>query len=221
MLIDCRREIVEVGVKMVKSGLVKGTWGNLSIKNEELVYITPSGVSYEELIPEEIAVVNSITGLQIEGRLKCSSELPMHLTIYQKFKELKGIVHTHSVYASSFAALGEKIPCYTEDQAQIIGGSVPIAQYASPGTEQLGKNVVEALKTGKYAALLGKHGLVAVGRSLKEAFMAAEVAEKSAQIAFLVKTMNQGGIPIGEEEIELMRRNYLNSYSKNIIKEGV
>lgn len=214
---DSAREIIRIALKMVQSGLVKGTWGNISVLEDDRVFITPSGLPYEQLVSEDIAVVDLATGVQIGGRLKYSSELPLHLIIYKNFPDFKGIVHTHSIYASAFAAIEKEIPCYTEDQAQIIGGSIPSTLYALPGTKELGENVKQVLRTGKYAALLAKHGLVAVGRSLQEAFMVAEIAEKAAHTAYLVTTMNQNPIPISEEEIGLMRRNYLNSYSKNII----
>ncbi|HHV71219.1 MAG TPA: class II aldolase/adducin family protein [Clostridia bacterium] len=214
---DLKEGIIKTALKMVQSGLVRGTWGNISVRQDNRLLITPSGTPYEELTVEDIAVVDLKSGEQVGGRLKASSELPLHISIYRIFDRINGIVHTHSLYASAFAALGEEVPCYTEDQAQIIGGSIPVASYALPGSYELGYNVTAVLKTGKYAALMAKHGLVSVGRSLKEAFMVAEVAEKSANLAYLVRTLSPNLEPMNEGEIEIMRKNYLNSYSKHIL----
>ncbi|SCY78598.1 class II aldolase/adducin family protein [Alkaliphilus peptidifermentans] len=210
------KEIIDVGLSITKSGLVKGTWGNISKCYEKTMWITPSGIPYEELTEDAIAVIDLENELQIGGRLKASSEMPLHLMIYKAFPQFKAIVHTHSIYASAFAVIGQEVPCYTEDQAQIIGGNIPLAQYALPGTNQLALNTVEALKGGVYAALLEKHGMVAVGRSLREAMTVAEIAEKSAQLATIVRGMNSNTEPISLKEIDEMRKIYLESYSKTI-----
>ncbi|MBM7615940.1 class II aldolase/adducin family protein [Alkaliphilus hydrothermalis] len=215
---EIAKNIIETSLKMVQSGLVKGTWGNVSVRKENQLWITPSGVTYEDLTEDQIAVIDLESGVQIGGSRKASSEMPLHRMIYLHNEEINGIVHTHSIYASAFAAIEEEVPCYTEDQAQIIGGSIPVAQYAFPGTDELGKNVVKALEDGRYAVLMAKHGLVAVGRNLKEAWTSAEVAEKSAQLASIVKGMNKAPGGLCEKEIEDMRRIYLESYSKTSIK---
>ncbi|MFT9496751.1 class II aldolase/adducin family protein [Anaerosolibacter sp.] len=215
---DIEKELIKTGICMVKSGLVKGTWGNVSIRHGENMWITPSGIAYEDLIPEDIAVVEVATGKQLDGRQKPSSEMPLHLIIYQNLEEIHSVVHTHSIYASAFAAMQEEIPCYTEDHAQIIGGSIPVAKYAFPGTAALGENVLRIFRRDRYAGLMAKHGLVAIGRSLREAWTAAEIAEKSAQVASVIRGTGKNPKPIDEEEIAQMRKNYLESYSKEIIK---
>ncbi|MBB6218847.1 L-fuculose-phosphate aldolase [Anaerosolibacter carboniphilus] len=215
---DIAKEMIQTGVSMVKSGLVKGTWGNISIRHGENMWITPSGIAYGDLTPEDIAVVEIITGKQVGGRQKPSSEIPLHLIIYQNLEEVHSIVHTHSIYASAFAAMQEEIPCYTEDHAQIIGGSIPVAKYAFPGTTALAENVLRIFRRDRYAGLMAKHGLVTIGRSLREAWTAAEIAEKSAQVASVIRGMGKNPKPIEEEEIAQMRKIYLESYSKEIIK---
>ncbi|MFZ5968584.1 MAG: class II aldolase/adducin family protein [Bacillota bacterium] len=214
---DYTVELIQTGLNMIKSGLVKGTWGNISARRSSKMWITPSGIPYEELTPEDIAVIDIPTGSQLEGKRKPSSEMPLHRILYTHLPDIHGIVHTHSIYASAFAAVQETIPCYTEDQAQIIGGSIPAAAYALPGTEELAMHVLTVLQQDRFAALLSKHGLVAVGRSLKEAWTTAEVAEKSAQVASIIKSMHADAQPIDEDEIKMMRSIYLNSYSKQLI----
>ncbi|WP_034328032.1 class II aldolase/adducin family protein [Alkaliphilus transvaalensis] len=215
---EIANSIIECSLKMIKSGLVKGTWGNISVRDENQIWITPSGIPYEELKEDLIAIIDLKTGEQIGGRAKASSEMPLHRSIYLEYEEVKGIVHTHSIYASAFAAMEEEIPCYTEDQAQIIGGAVPVAKYAFPGTDELGKNVVQALRDGRYAALMAKHGLVSVGRNLQEAWTVAEIAEKSAQVASIIKSMGKNVAGLCEKEVKEMREIYIKSYSKKIIE---
>ncbi len=210
--------IIETSLNMIKSGLVKGTWGNISVRKDNRIWITPSGVPYEDLTPDSIAVIDLESGKQIDGKMKASSEMPLHRIIYLEYSHINGIVHTHSIYASAFAVIEEEIPCCTEDQAQIIGGSIPIAKYAPQGTAELGRHVVQALEGDVYAALMAKHGLVAVGRNLQEAWTAAEISEKSAQVASVVKSMNKPIEGLCQNEINELRQNYINSYSKTSIK---
>lgn len=207
------QELIVTGQNMIKSGLVKGTWGNVSTRTDNTMWITPSGISYDEFKEENIAIVDVSTGTQVGGNKKPSSEMPLHLMLYRNLSNINGIVHTHSIYASVFAAIGEEIPCYTEDQAQIIGGSIPVAKYAFPGTEKLGNNVLSVFQMDRFSSLMANHGLVSIGRSLKEAWTAAEVAEKSAQVAAVIKSMGKNPLTINETDIKEMRKIYLESYS--------
>ncbi len=215
---NASEQIVEMAKKMMILGLVKGTWGNISMKKDDKIYITPSGKGYDKLMAEDVAVVDTKNGKQINNGPKASSELPLHLLIYKTFPKIKGIVHTHSIYASTFAAINKPIPCYIEDQAQIIGGKIPVANYAFPGTRELAENAVEKLRLGVFGILLSNHGAVGVGRSLNEAMIAAQIIEKSAEIALLIKTSGEEGRELSEEEIDKMRDIYLNKYSSDIAK---
>ena len=210
-------KIIETATKMIQSGLARGTWGNISLRENDKIWITPSGVEYHKLKPKDIAIVDIQSGKQVEGNFKASSELPLHTAIYKNYPNIKGIVHTHSVYATAYACMEKNIPCYVEDQAQIIGGEITVAKYAFPGTEELASNVVSALKNGHFGILMAKHGAVGVGRSIEEAMIAAQIIEKSAKIAYLVQTMN-GSVQMSNDEIEKMRDIYLNKYSDKIIK---
>jgi len=206
-------ELVETALKVQKAGLVRGTWGNLSLRQGAIVWITPSGMPYELLTSEDIVPVSLEDGKPLQNRRKPSTELLMHLKIYRRFPEINAVVHTHSIYASAFAAARTEIPCYTEDQAQIIGGRIRVASYAPLGTAELALNVVEALQD-RFAALLANHGAVAVGRSLREAYTAAEILEKSAEIAYILKSLSPRQSPpeLEEDEIAAMRKLYLESY---------
>lgn len=212
-----KKEIIN-GIKYLeKKGLIKGTWGNLSIRTEDKIYITPSGVPYDVLKEEDISVLNFKTEKHIDG-LKPSSEKALHLEIYKNFSEINAVVHTHSLYGSIFSALRKPVPCYIEDQAQIIGGDIPIAEYKLPGTLDLALEAVKKFRLGVYGILLANHGVVSIGRNLKEALIAAEIIEKSAHIAYNVELMGEGH-KLSEEDIKWMRNLYIASYSKNIEKK--
>ncbi len=211
---DLKRDVLNAAKFISRTNLVAGTWGNVSARNESEIFITPSGVPYDTLKEEEIAVVDLESGEQIAGLEKASSELPMHIQIYRDHPEVRAIVHFHSVYASVFASMRLPIPCYVEDQAQIIGGDIEAAEYAPPGSWELAKNVSETLKD-KFGALLANHGAVAVGRNMKEAIIAAQIIEKSAQIAAIVEGK---GKKLPGDDIKRLRRLYLRSYSRGFVK---
>ncbi|SHE81770.1 L-fuculose-phosphate aldolase [Marinitoga hydrogenitolerans DSM 16785] len=209
-----KSEIIKAIEYLEKKGLIKGTWGNLSIKIKDKIYITPSGVPYDILKEEDISVMDFESQKHISG-LKPSSEKALHFEIYKNFPEIKAVVHTHSLYASIYSALRKPVPCYIEDQAQIIGGEIPVAEYKLPGTLDLALEAVKKFKIGVYGILLANHGIVSIGRNLKEALIAAEIIEKSANIAYHVELMGEG-YPLSEEDIKWMRNLYIASYSKNI-----
>ncbi|AEX86308.1 hypothetical protein XO10_09530 [Marinitoga sp. 1135] len=209
-----KKEIIYAIEYLEKKGLIKGTWGNVSIRDGNRIYITPSGVPYDVLNVDDISVLDFETEKHIDG-LKPSSEKALHLEIYKNFPEITAVVHTHSLYASIFSALRKPVPCYIEDQAQIIGGEIPVAEYKLPGTKDLAIEAVKKFKLGVYGILLANHGIVAIGRTLKEALIAAEITEKSANIAFNVELMG-GGHKLSEEDIKWMRNLYIASYSKNL-----
>ncbi len=208
--------VVSAGRYISETDLVKGTWGNVSYRHVDRVWITPSGIPYNRLSEEMIAVVDLKSGEWIGGSEKPSSELPLHLEIYRTFQDIKAVVHFHGVYSSAFSALRKDVPCYTEDQAQIIGGTIRVARYAPPGTWELARNAVRALE-GRFGVILANHGAVAIGRSMDEALIAAEILEKSCHIAILV---NGKGFELPEEDVNPLRTRYLDSYSKKLIMPG-
>jgi L-ribulose-5-phosphate 4-epimerase len=207
-----KSEVLKAALFISKTNLVAGTWGNVSLKRGDLVYITPSGIPYDELKAEDIATVDLKTLEQIDGK-KASSELPLHIEIYRDHPSVNAVVHFHSIYASAFASMRKPIPCYVEDQAQIIGGDVEVAEYAPPGSWALAENASKTLGE-KFGVLLANHGAVAVGRSMKEALTAAQIVEKSAKIAFIV---GESGIRLPDEDVKNLRDLYLKSYSKGIL----
>ena len=202
---EAREKVVFFGKKLVASGLTVGSGGNLSvwIPEKALVAITPSGIAYDELKPDSVVLVN-IQGDVVEGELKPSSELGFHLALYRKFRHIRAVVHTHSVYATTFACLRWEIPA-VHYLVGFAGKKVPLAPYATFGTEELAANVVAAM-SGYQAVLLANHGLVAVGKSLEEAFNVAEETEFVARVYYQSKCIGDPVLLPGQEMDRVLER---------------
>jgi len=211
-IIEIQRLVCDSGKRLLAEGLVAGTWGNISHRvDPDFMAITPSGISYDELTPESIVVVN-VHDLSYRGDVKPSSEINMHASVYKTKKEVNAVVHNHSLYASIVAARGEDVPPYIEDMAQVIGPSIKVVKHALTGTPELAEGVINALDN-RYGAILQSHGAVCVGRDMKEAFAACHILEKSCQIAIFIQLLG-GGKALTPEYAEGFRSYYLNNYQK-------
>lgn len=178
-----RKKIVEYGRRMLESGLTTGTGGNISIFNRKagLAAITPSSVEYTRLFPENVLVVDPV-GTVVEGSLKPSSETGFHLALYDSRSDIGAVVHTHSPYAATFACLRREIPA-VHYLVGFAGKKVPLAPYATYGSEKLARHIVSSI--GEYnAVLLANHGLVSVGDTVERAFNTAEEIELVARICY-------------------------------------
>lgn len=217
-LLETRKKVVEKGIEMLATNLTVGTWGNIScrVPGEDYLAITPSGMNYDTLVPEDIVVLN-LRGNTISGTRKPSIEVPLHLAIYNAREDVQAIVHTHSAYATAMAVARREIPGAVEDLVQIVGGNVRVNEYALPGTEQLGINTVKALE-GRNAVLLANHGMLGAGRNLEEAFRVCQVVEKSAQVTLLAQLMG-GVVELSQDDIDGMRNYYLQGYSQDKEKD--
>jgi len=171
--------------------------------------VTPSGKGYHEITAADIVVVDE-AGAVLEGSFKPSSELPLHLAIYQARPDIQAIIHTHSVFASACAVAHKDIPPIIEDLVQLAGGSVDVATYALPGTDALAQNVVAALGQ-KNAVLMANHGVVGCGQSLAEGMMACELVEKAAQI-FIYANQIGGAQVLSDEDVQVMHKFYVEHY---------
>jgi L-fuculose-phosphate aldolase len=188
-----RQEIVHFGRKLLAAQLTTGSGGNLSIIDRQLglVAIKPSGVDYLEMQAGDVVVVD-LAGKIVEGRLKPSSELSLHLELLQARPDIQAVVHTHQVYATTFACLGQEIPA-VHYLVGYAGDKVPLAKYATYGTPELARNIAQAI--GQYnACLMANHGIVTVGKSLEAAFNVAEEIE-------LVARLYYQGLCIGKPQI--------------------
>ncbi len=209
MLLEQERiEVVEFGKKLVKSRLTTGTGGNLSRldRTSGLVAISPSGIDYDDMAPEDVVVMD-MDGRVAAGRLTPSSENGFHLGLYRKRPDIGAVVHTHSHYATTMACLRREIPA-VHYLVGFCGKKVPVADYATYGTEELANNICAAI--GNYnAVLMANHGLVAVGPDLLRAFSVAEEIEFVARIYCQTLSIGEPVI-LPDEEMERVIAKFAN-----------
>lgn len=192
LLQELREEVIKIGLRISKSGLVQSTQGNISVvdRKEGLMAITPSGMHYDELGPEDI-VVTDLFGNIVDGERNPSTELPVHAYILRERDDINAIVHTHSPYATAMTLVNQEIPPVLIQLGEAVGGSVPVAPYSTGGQEQLGIVALETMKD-KNAVLLKNHGVIAVGTTLKRALFVAEMVEDTAKVFWMAKCLNMG-----------------------------
>ena len=166
LLPDARAAIVATCRELAAAGLVVGTAGNVSVRQGDLVAVTPSGLRYAALTPELVGV-HRLDGTAVEAPLAPTSELPLHLAIYAARPAAGAVVHTHSPAATALSALVDEVPT-VHYYAAMFGGAVRVAPYATYGTEELAGNAVRALRD-RTGCLLGNHGAVTVGQDLATA----------------------------------------------------
>ncbi|MDY6821820.1 MAG: L-fuculose-phosphate aldolase [Deferribacterota bacterium] len=200
-LLEEREKIVEYGKKLITARLTKATGGNLSIfnKSKELIAISPSGMDYFETTKEDIVIIDLDNNIK-EGSRKPSSESKMHLEIYKNREDATAVVHTHSTFATTIATLNWEIPPLHYLVA-FAGTKVPCAKYATYGTAELAKNVVDALNKSFKACLLSNHGLISTGNSIEEAFTIAEITEFMAELFYRTKCIGKP-VLLKKNEIE-------------------
>lgn len=209
-----KEEVVHYARAIEKEGLIFGTWGNVSCRPEkERVVVTPSGIPCQRLQFVDMAVVN-LEGEVEEGRWKPSSELPLHLEIYKARQDVQAIIHTHSKYASVFAVVRQEIAAVTEEMAQLLGGSVPVAEYALPGGRELAVNTARAVGKSGHAVLLANHGVVCLGETLAEAFQRCQVIERGAEILLWASLLGTP-VQLSQEEINTLRESFLKHYGQD------
>jgi L-fuculose-phosphate aldolase len=209
---EARIQVRDAGLRLLKEGLVARTWGNVTIRlDDERYVVTPSGRSYEELTPEDMVVANYRTG-KYQGSIKPSSERLVHEALFRERKDVNAIIHTHQTNASVVAAARREVPPILDDQVQLLGPNVRVADYALPSTQKMVRVCVKALK-GRNAALMANHGAICVGPNLEEAFWACVVLEKACK-AFIEAEFLGGAKSINIFEAHLMHQFYLRKYSK-------
>lgn len=207
-----RKNVLSAGLSILNSGLVIGPWGNISviIPEDEVVVITPTGgLEYTEIEPDDIPILD-YEGNTIEGNTRPSVETPLHLAIYKARPDVQAIIHTHSVFCTAMAVARKAIPAVSEDLIYSVGGSVEVAPYKRPGSMELAAVVVEALKD-KNAVLLANHGLVVVGKTLKEALTTALICEKTAKATLLAANIG-GAIELDEACCNDLKQFYSDAY---------
>ena len=189
---------------MSTSGLVVGTSGNVSARTPDgNVLVTPSGLDYAILEPEDVVLVD-LDGKMLEGSFELSVETPMHTGIYRARPEAGGIVHTHARYSTTLACLNwEILPIHYMLAVLSDEGRVPIAEYATYGTEELARNASEVLGSSHRSCLLRNHGTIAIGASVSEAYARTELLEEMAEIYYRARVAGEPVLLTPEQMAEV------------------
>ncbi len=223
MLEKLKEEVLKANLDLVKNGLVKYTWGNVSGIDSKTGYIVikPSGVSYDTMKAEDMVVID-LDGNIVEGKYKPSSDTPTHLELYKKYKCIGGVVHTHSTYATAYAQACKSIPCYGTTHADYFYGDIPCTRLLSKEEmkdyekntgvvikEMLNEESVEAIP----ACLVAQHGVFAWGHNATEAVYHATVVEEVAKMAFLTETLGTSSkLPQHIQDKHYYRKHGKNAY---------
>ena len=213
MLEKLKEELVQLHLELPKHNLVVWTGGNVSARDPQtgLVVIKASGIRYEEMRPQHMVVVD-MDGKMVEGDYKPSSDVYSHLYIYKHRPDVGGVVHTHSVYATAFAAANKPIPVVLTAIADEFGGPIPCGGFALIGDEAIGKVVVESIGNSP-AVLLKNHGVFTIGKNAKAAVKAAVMTEDNAKTVWLAMQIGTPDV-IPDEDVKKLHDRYTNVYGQ-------
>jgi L-ribulose-5-phosphate 4-epimerase len=213
MLDQLRIDICKLNQDLLRYGLVTWTSGNVSGRDPDsgLVIIKPSGVLFEDLTPDNQVIVD-LDGNVVEGTLKPSSDVHAHLYVYRHRPDVMGVVHTHSNYATAFAALGKPIPVYLTAMADEFGGPIPVGTYAKVGNDEIGREIMRSIGDSP-AILMKNHGVFTIGPTPTAAVKAAVMTEDVARTVWLALQLGQPE-EIPAEEVARARHRYVTEYGQ-------
>jgi L-ribulose-5-phosphate 4-epimerase len=210
-----RHEVSELHAELVRYNLVAWTAGNVSgrIPGAGLFIIKPSGVDYDEIAPDTM-ILCDLDGNVVEGDLSPSSDTAAHAYVYRAMPEVGGVVHTHSPYASAWAARGEPVPCVLTAMADEFGGEIPIGPFALIGSDDIGKGIVATLRGSRSpAVLMRNHGVFTIGRTARAAVKAAVMCEDVARTVHLTRQLGDPQ-PIARADVDRLYDRYQNVYGQ-------
>jgi len=212
-----RRVVSDLHAELPRWGLVVWTAGNVSQRirhpGGDLLVIKPSGVTYDELSPE-VMVVCDLDGNLVDGDRRPSSDTSAHAFTYKHMPEVGGVVHTHSTYATAWAARGEPIPCVLTMMADEFGGDIPIGPFALIGDDSIGQGIVSTLRGGRSrAVLMQNHGPFTIGRDARDAVKAAVMVEEVARAVHIARQLGDV-LPIEQDQIDSLYERYQYVYGQ-------
>jgi L-ribulose-5-phosphate 4-epimerase len=213
LLESLRQEICRYHAELPRNNLVSWTSGNVSGRDpgSGWVVIKPSGVPYSELTPDNMVVVD-LEGRVIEGQLKPSSDTFAHVYIYRHRAEINGVVHTHSTYATAWAAVGKPIPAILTAICDEFGGPIPVGAYAKIGGDEIGQEIIRSIGSSP-AILMKNHGVFTIGKSPEAAVKAAVMVEDVARTAYFAYQLGRPD-EIPPEEVARAHQRYLEEYGQ-------
>ena len=215
MIDALKRTVAALHGELTRYGLVAWTSGNISarVPGRELMVIKPSGVSYDDLTAESM-VVCDLDGHLVDGTLTPSSDTAAHAYVYRAMPEVGGVVHTHSTYATAWAARGEPIPCVLTAMADEFGGEIPVGPFALIGSDDIGKGIVSTLSNHRSrAVLMRNHGVFTVGADARDAVKAAVMCEDVARTVHLARVLGEP-LPIAASDVDALHHRYKNVYGQ-------
>ncbi len=214
-----RYDVAALHGELVRYQLVIWTGGNVSarVPGADLFVIKPSGVSYDDLAPENMILCdldgNVVPGSQGSERSP-SSDTAAHAYVYRNMPEVGGVVHTHSTYATAWAARGEAVPCVITGQADEFGGEIPVGPFAIIGDDSIGRGIVQTLRGSRSrAVLMQNHGPFTIGKDARDAVKAAVMAEDVARTVHISRQLGDP-IPIPQQKIDALFDRYQNVYGQ-------
>jgi L-ribulose-5-phosphate 4-epimerase len=227
-----REVVARLHAELPRWGLVVWTAGNVSQRvrvpgalggaddgSKDLLVIKPSGVTYDDLTPESM-VVCDLDGRLVDGDRAPSSDTAAHAYVYRHMPRVGGVVHTHSTYATAWAARGEPVPCVLTMMADEFGGPVPVGPFALIGDDSIGRGIVETLSASRSpAVLMRNHGPFTIGPDAKAAVKAAVMVEEVARTVHVARQLGEP-IPIAQEDIDSLYSRYQNVYGQHEEKQG-
>jgi len=213
MLEKLKEDLVYLHLKLVENHLVVWTGGNVSARDPEtgLIVIKASGVPYEGMGPQHMVVVN-MDGKVVEGNFKPSSDVFSHIYIYKHRDDVNGVVHTHSNYATAFAAVGQSIPCVLTAMGDEFGCDIPCAGFVLIGDDAIGKEVVDNIGPST-ACLLKNHGVFTIGKDAKAAVKSAVMVEDAAHTVWLARQLGEPAA-ISAEDVQKLHYRYTHIYGQ-------
>jgi L-ribulose-5-phosphate 4-epimerase len=217
LLEELRAQVVRVGMEALERGVVHGTAGNMSVRDEEtgLIAISPSGIPYPIVTAADVVIVND-QGEVIDGTRKPSSETPLHTMVMRARPDLRAIVHTHSHYSTVVSCIRPYLPPILTESCLVVGTRVPVTRYGLTGTPDFGESVLEVLTPETKAVIIKNHGLITFGDSFDAALGIAETVEEAAKVYVHALAANGGREPdlVPEHLIAEMTERFQASYGQ-------
>jgi L-ribulose-5-phosphate 4-epimerase len=213
---ELRGQVATLHAELTRWQLVAWTAGNVSarVPDRDLLVIKPSGVTYDELSADTM-VVCDLDGVLVEGEHAPSSDTAAHAYVYRHMPEVGGVVHTHSTYATAWAARGEPIPCVLTMVADEFGGDIPVGPFALIGDDSIGRGIVETLRASRSkAVLMQNHGPFAVGKDARAAVKAAVLLEDVARTVHVARQLGDP-LPIAQHHVDALFDRYQNVYGQH------
>jgi len=210
-----RTDVCALHAELTRYGLVVWTAGNVSarVPGHDLMVIKPSGVSYDDLTPDNM-VVCDLHGRVVDGQHAPSSDTEAQAYVYRELPHVGGVVHTHSTYATAWAARGEPVPCVLTMCADEFGGEIPVGPFAIIGDDSIGRGIVETLRDSRSpAVLMRNHGVFTVGATARAAVKAAVMCEDVARTVHIARQLGTP-LPIDQAHVDSLHERYQNVYGQ-------